>query len=188
MEDGEESSSWTLKAVWRNACTPRCPHHPEEPATYFCRMLSWNEVETHTGSGLFLLLHFRVPHWVLALEHVLCVLFCEFEMRHFFALMLSLAVDISKSTHRWTSVNLNKTSRDLKLTAFQTSVEISACWNALWPRSVARCYLWVPLHLRRFLVVTFYFLSFVVSWNFTLVDFQNLERSKPNTKQSYLTA
>lgn len=54
MEDGEESSSWTLKAVWRHACTPRCPHHPEEPATYFCCMLSWNEVETHTGSGLFL--------------------------------------------------------------------------------------------------------------------------------------
>ena len=80
--------------VWRNACTPRCPHHPEEPATYFCCMLSWNEIESHTGSGLILLLHFRVPHSVLALEHVLSVLLCEFEMRHFLLSCSTLAVHI----------------------------------------------------------------------------------------------
>lgn len=105
MEDGEESSSWTLKAVWRHACTPRCPHHPEEPATYFCCMLSWNEVETHTGSGLFLLLYFRVPHWVLALEHVLCVLFCEFEMRIFLlscSRLLSTSPNRPTGEHQWT--------------------------------------------------------------------------------------
>lgn len=107
MEDGEEWIELMDSQGWRNACTPRCPHHPEEPATYFCCMLSWNEVEAHTGSSLFLLLHFRVPHWVFSSGTRTLRTVLRVWNGKFLALMLPLAVDISKSTHRWTSVNLN---------------------------------------------------------------------------------